>query len=135
MNGHALFFFVRCGEGKEKFVNLPLDRACAEMGGKSARAHPFRHSSIRITPYTTLASVPNTMTGPATTNIFDAIPVMKPSGCVKIDIQFFRNFFSRLQSGGAYCFSLPLQMQTRSKYAYLSQSLLKGTHEPALQNF
>ena len=79
MNGHALFFFVRCGEGKEKFVNLPLDRACAEMGGKSARAHPFRHSSIRITPYTTLASVPNTMTGPATTNIFDAIPVMKPS--------------------------------------------------------
>ncbi len=38
-------------------------------------------------------------------------------------------------TGGAYCFSLPLQMQTRSKYAYLSQSLLKGTHEPALQNF
>ena len=37
--------------------------------------------------------------------------------------------------GGAYCFSLPLQMQTRSKYAYLSQSLLKGTHESALQNF
>ena len=27
------------------------------------------------------------------------------------------------------------EMQTRSKYAYLSQSLLKGTHEPALQNF
>ena len=26
-------------------------------------------------------------------------------------------------------------VQTRSKYAYLSQSLLKGTHEPALQNF
>ena len=47
----------------------------------------------------------------------------------------FSEFFSRLQSGGAYCFSLPLQMQTRSKYAYLSQSLLKGTHEPALQNF
>lgn len=41
MNGHALFFFVRCGEGKEKFVNLPLDRACAEMGGKSARHEPF----------------------------------------------------------------------------------------------
>ena len=38
---------------------------------------PF-YSSIRITPYTTLASVPNTMTGPATTNIFDAMPVMKP---------------------------------------------------------
>ena len=37
-----------------------------------------------ITPYTTLASVPNTMTGPATTNIFDAMPVMKPSACVKI---------------------------------------------------
>ena len=30
-------------------------------------------------PYATLASVPNTMTGPATTNIFDAMPVMKPS--------------------------------------------------------
>ena len=62
-------------------------------------------------------------------------PMRRCSGCVKIDIQFFRNFFNCLQSGGAYCFSLPLQMQTRSKYAYLSQSLLKGTHEPALQNF
>ena len=102
---------------------------------RDAAASLLFYSSIRITPYTTLVSVPNTMTGPATTNIFDAMPVMKPSGCVKIDIQFFRNFFSRLQSGGAYCFSLPLQMQTRSKYAYLSQSLLKGTHEPALQNF
>ena len=47
----------------------------------------------------------------------------------------FSNFFSCLQSGGRLLFSLPLQIQTRSKYAYLSQSLLKGTHEPALQNF
>ena len=49
--------------------------------------------------------------------------------------QFFSEFFQLPPKwGGAYCFSLPLQMQTRSKYAYLSQSLLKGTHEPALQN-
>ena len=124
-------------EGESKFRQFaPLTKWRGRVRKKRApRRSFFSHSSIRTTPYTTLASVPNTMTGPATTNIFDAIPVMKPSGCVKIDIQFFRNFFSRLQSGGAYCFSLPLQMQTRSKYAYLSQSLLKGTHEPALQNF
>ena len=67
---------------------------------RDAAASLLFYSSIRITPYTTLVSVPNTMTGPATTNIFDAMPVMKPSGCVKIDIQFFRNFFSCLQSEG-----------------------------------
>ena len=47
----------------------------------------------------------------------------------------FSEFFQLPPKCVAYCFSLPLQMQTRSKYAYLSQSLLKGTHEPALQNF
>ena len=47
----------------------------------------------------------------------------------------FSEFFQLPPKWAAYCFSLPLQMQTRSKYAYLSQSLLKGTHEPALQNF
>lgn len=35
-------------------------------------------------PYTTLAAVPNTMTGPATVNIFTAVPVIRPSACVKI---------------------------------------------------
>ena len=40
--------------------------------------------SISTTPYTTLASVPNTITGPAMTNIFAAMPVMMPSACVKI---------------------------------------------------
>ena len=79
-----------------------MARTCAKK--ESAAALLFSHSSIRTTPYTTLASVPNTMTGPATTNIFDAMPVMKPSGCVKIDIQFFRNFFSCLQSGGRLLF-------------------------------
>ena len=79
-----------------------MARTCAKK--ESAAALLFFHSSIRTTPYTTLASVPNTMTGPATTNIFDAIPVMKPSGCVKIDIQFFRIFFSCLQSGGRLLF-------------------------------
>ena len=58
----------------------------------------------RINPYTTLAAVPNTITGPATVNIFTAVPVTTPSGCVKIDIQFFRNFFSCLQSGGRLLF-------------------------------
>ena len=47
--------------------------------GEMPRHLSFFYSSIRTTPYTTLASVPNTMTGPATTNIFDAMPVMKPS--------------------------------------------------------
>ena len=54
-----------------------MARTCAKK--ESAAALLFSHSSIRTTPYTTLVSVPNTMTGPATTNIFDAIPVMKPS--------------------------------------------------------
>lgn len=63
-----------------------------------------RWMSHSTSPYRTLAAVPNTMTGPATVNIFTAAPVMRPSGCVKIDIQFFRNFFSCLQSGGRLLF-------------------------------
>lgn len=38
----------------------------------------------KINPYTTLAAVPNTITGPATVNIFTAVPVTTPSACVKI---------------------------------------------------
>lgn len=51
-----------------------------------------------------LALMPYTSTGPATTKSLAAVPVMNPSGCVKIDIQFFRNFFSCLQSGGRLLF-------------------------------
>ena len=36
------------------------------------------------TPYTTLATVPNTITGPATTNILAAMPVTMPSAAVNI---------------------------------------------------
>ena len=61
-------------------------------------------SRYSTSPYTTLAAVPNTITGPATVNILTAVPVTMPSGCVKIDIQFFRNFFSCLQSGGRLLF-------------------------------
>ena len=38
----------------------------------------------KINPYTALAAVPNTITGPATVNIFTAVPVTTPSACVKI---------------------------------------------------
>ena len=95
-----------CGAGKEKRNSsiCPLTALTRKWAERAPGTRPFRHSSIRITPYTTLASVPKTMTGPATTNIFDAMPVMSPSGCVKIDIQFFRNFFSCLQSGGRLLF-------------------------------
>ena len=84
-----------CGAGKEKRNSsiCPLTALTRKWAEREPGTRPFRHSSIRITPYTTLASVPKTMTGPATTNIFDAMPVMKPSGCVKIDIQFFSKFF------------------------------------------
>ena len=68
------------------------------------KASPFYPTSQRISPYSALAAVPKTMTGPAMTNIFAAVPVTIPSGCVKIDIQFFRNFFSCLQSGGRLLF-------------------------------
>ena len=39
-------------------------------------SHPTSH---KISPYRALATVPNTITGPATRNIFAAMPVTKPS--------------------------------------------------------
>ena len=70
-----------CGAGKEKRNSsiCPLTALARKWEERAPGTRPFRHSSIRITPYTTLASVPKTMTGPATTNIFDAMPVMSPS--------------------------------------------------------
>ncbi len=41
-------------------------------------------SSHSTTPYTTLAAVPNTITGPAIRNILAAMPVIRPSACVKL---------------------------------------------------
>ena len=41
-------------------------------------------SSISTAPYRALASVPNTMTGPAMTNIFAAMPVTMPSALKSI---------------------------------------------------
>ena len=53
------------------------------MARRKRKARPRRAFSypisISTTPYTTLASVPNTITGPAMTNIFAAMPVMMPS--------------------------------------------------------
>ena len=63
-----------------------------------------RESTHSTSPYTTLAAVPIAITGPAMANSFAHVPVMIFSGCVKIDIQFFRNFFSCLQSGGRLLF-------------------------------
>ena len=37
-----------------------------------------------MTPYTTLALTPYTITGPAMVNIFAPTPKMKPSACVKL---------------------------------------------------
>ena len=51
-------------------------------------------SSHSTTPYTTLAAVPNTITGPAIRNILAAMPVIRPSACVKIGHIFF--CFSRI---------------------------------------
>lgn len=75
---------------------------CTGGHGRDRQRRRSRYASKYSTsPYTTLAAVPNTITGPATVNILTAVPVTMPSGCVKIDIQLFRNFFSCLQSGGA----------------------------------
>ena len=71
---------------------------------ETVRGQPPYPSRYSTSPYSALAAVPKTMTGPAMTNIFAAVPVTMPSGCVKIDIQFFRNFFSYLQSGGRLLF-------------------------------
>lgn len=48
------------------------------------RRHPHYASRYSTSPYTTLAAVPNTITGPATVNILTAVPVTMPSACVKI---------------------------------------------------
>ena len=70
-----------------------------------------------------LAQVPKTMTGPAIMNILAAVPVMKPSGCVKIDIQFFRNFFSCLQSGPLIVLACRYKCKpARSTHIYLNLS-------------
>ena len=53
----------------------------AEETVRGQPPYPIRYST---SPYTTLAAVPNTITGPATVNIFTAVPVTTPSACVKI---------------------------------------------------
>ena len=58
-------------------VSLTLDSPLYTRG-------PFYFTAHKINPYTTLAAVPNTITGPATVNIFTAVPVTTPSACVKI---------------------------------------------------
>ena len=87
------------------------------------KASPFDPTSQRISPYSALAAVPKTMTGPAMTNIFAAVPVTIPSGCVKIDIQFFRNFFSCLQSGPLIVLACRYKCKpARSTHIYLNLS-------------
>lgn len=64
-------------------------------------------SSHSTTPYTTLAAVPNTITGPAIRNILAAMPVIRPSACVKIghiNFLLFSNF--TIQSNGNQLFLL-----------------------------
>lgn len=53
----------------------------AEETVRGQPPYPIRYST---SPYTTLAVVPNTITGPATVNILTAVPVTMPSACVKI---------------------------------------------------
>lgn len=66
---------------------------CTGGHGRDRQRRRSRYASRYSTsPYTTLAAVPNTITGPATVNILTAVPVTMPSGCVKIDIQFFGIF-------------------------------------------
>ena len=80
-------------------------------------------SRYSTSPYTTLAAVPNTITGPATVNILTAVPVTMPSGCVKIDIQFFRNFFSCLQSEPLIVLACRYKCKpARSTHIYLNLS-------------
>jgi len=45
------------------------------------------------TPYTTLATVPNTITGPATTNILAAMPVTMPVADVNIGHSNLKNIY------------------------------------------
>ena len=51
---------------------------------ETVRGQPPYPSRYSTSPYTTLAAVPNTITGPATVNILTAVPVTMPSACVKI---------------------------------------------------
>ena len=58
------------------------ENAPKKKAGTCVPALPVRspqESAHRISPYTALAAVPNTITGPATVNIFTAVPVMMPS--------------------------------------------------------
>lgn len=74
----------------------PQKTLCAERSEipSGKKASPFYPTSQRISPYSALAAVPKTMTGPAMTNIFAAVPVTIPSACVKIGHIFF--CFSRI---------------------------------------
>jgi len=47
-------------------------------------------------PYTTLAVVPKTMTGPATENIFTAVPVTTPSAAVNIGHSDFEKYLHKV---------------------------------------
>ena len=76
----------------------------AQEAELSTVSHPASHI---ISPYRVLATVPNTITGPATKNIFAAMPVTKPSACVKIghiNFLLFSNF--TIQSNGNQLFLL-----------------------------
>lgn len=58
---------------------------CTGGHGRDRQRRRSRYASRYSTsPYTTLAAVPNTITGPATVNILTAVPVTMPSACVKI---------------------------------------------------
>ena len=51
-------------------------RVARETSPRYTRRYPSSHST---SPYTALAAVPNTITGPATVNILTAVPVISPS--------------------------------------------------------
>lgn len=85
-------------------------------------------SSHSTTPYTTLAAVPNTITGPAIRNILAAMPVIRPSACVKIGHINFLLFSSfTIQSNGNQLFLLKgLSSGLRSNcfYDFLSEIIV-----------
>ena len=45
----------------------------------ASEIYPSYPSSTRTSPYTALATVPDTITGPAMVNIFTIVPVTSPS--------------------------------------------------------
>ena len=49
----------------------------------ASEVYPPYPSSTSTKPYTALATVPETITGPAMVNIFTIVPVISPSACVK----------------------------------------------------